>query len=92
MPETASDTAGILDKEDLRHTLAGVLRVDVEEVADETLFIEDLDVDSLLALEVAVVLERKYGVRMVESDLRKLTCLRAAHELMSAKLAVAPAP
>jgi acyl carrier protein len=92
MTEATRDTAQILDKEDLRHTLAQVLRVDVEEVADETLFIEDLDVDSLLALEVAVVLERKYGVRMVEADLRKLTCLRAAQELMSAKLAVAPAP
>lgn len=92
MPEATGDTVDILDREDLRRTLARVLRVDVEEVEDETLFIDDLDVDSLLALEVAVVLEKKYGVRMVEADLRKLTCLRAAHELMQAKLAVAPAP
>ncbi|MFL6129408.1 MAG: acyl carrier protein [Mycobacteriales bacterium] len=89
MPEAPID---IVDREDLRRTLARVLRVDVGEVEDETLFIEDLDVDSLLALEVAVVLEKKYGVRMVESDLRELTCLRAAHELMRAKLAVVPAP
>jgi acyl carrier protein len=82
----------VLDQEDLRRTLARVLRVDVAEVGDETLFIEDLEVDSLLALEVAVALEKRYGVRMVEADLRRLTCLRAAHELMQAKLAVAPAP
>jgi acyl carrier protein len=89
MPEAPTDR---LDREDLRRTLARVLQVDVEEVEDETLFVEDLDVDSLLGLEVAVVLEKKYGVRMAEPDLRRLTCLRATHELLQAKLAVAPAP
>jgi acyl carrier protein len=89
MPEAQTDR---LDKEDLRRTLARVLHVDVEEIEDETLFVDDLDVDSLLSLEVAVLLEKKYGVRMTEPDLRRLTCLRAAHELLQAKLAVAPAP
>lgn len=82
--------AHTLDKEDLRRTLARVLHVEVEEIEDETLFLDDLDVDSLLALEVAVALEKKYGVRLVEADLRSLTCLRAAHELMRTKLAVPP--
>lgn len=87
MPQVA-----VLDKEELRRTLARVLRVDVEEIGDETLFVDDLDVDSLLGLEVAVALEKAYGIRMAEADLRKLTCLRAAYELLQAKLAVAPAP
>lgn len=82
MPETAA----VLDKEDLRTTVADVLDVDVDDVTDEVNFIDDLDVDSLMALEVMVVLEKKYGIKLAEAELKELTSLDRAYRLLTAKL------
>lgn len=75
-----------LDKEDLRNTIADVIDRDVEDVQDTTLFMADLNVDSLIALEVLVVLERRYGVKLEESQLRDITCLQRAYEVISEKM------
>ena len=75
-----------LDKEELRQIVARVLDVDVADVTDDASFIDDLEVDSLLALEVVVVLEKRYGVRLGESQLRQLTCLDAAYHVMAGLL------
>ncbi len=58
MPET---TTTALDKEQLRELVADVLDLDVAEVTDDADFMEDLDVDSLMALEITVRLEKEYG-------------------------------
>jgi acyl carrier protein len=78
--------AAVLDKEELRATVAHVLDVDAADVTDDADFIDDLAVDSLMTLEVVVVLERKYGVKFVESELRAVGSLQQAYELLSTKL------
>lgn len=78
----------MVDKETLRSTVAEVLDLDVEEVTDEVKFM-DLDVDSLMALEVVVVLEKKYGVKLQEAELKQIITLQSAYELLLGKLAVA---
>ncbi|MFB8237917.1 acyl carrier protein [Kitasatospora purpeofusca] len=80
-----SATTG-LEMEDLRRTIAHVLDVDVEELTDDAAFVADLGIDSLLALEVVVVLEKKYGLRLEERDFPLITSLRTAHELLRGKL------
>lgn len=77
----ATETAPF-DKEDLRRTIAEIVEVEPAELADDTEFVADLGVDSLIALEVVVRLERKYGVKLDESKLAELTCLAAVYELM----------
>ncbi|GGS36192.1 acyl carrier protein [Actinokineospora fastidiosa] len=79
-------TATALDKEDLRQTVADVLELDAADVTDEASFVDDLEVDSLMALEVVVVLEKKYGVRLREGELKRISCLDAAYEVMVEKL------
>jgi acyl carrier protein len=75
-----------IDLEDLRHVIADVLEVEAHEVGDEVGFVEDLGADSLTALEVVVVMERRYGVKLKESELREISCLRKAYDLLRAKL------
>ncbi|WP_034269698.1 acyl carrier protein [Haloechinothrix halophila] len=75
-----------LDKDELRNLIAEILDVDIEDVGDETSFIDDLDVDSLMALEVVVVLEKRYGVKLVESEMTRIGCLNDAHALIEDKL------
>jgi acyl carrier protein len=79
-------TTTALDKDDLRATIAEVLDVDESDITDDASFIDDLEFDSLMALEVMVNLERKYGVKLGESELRQVTSLQTAYELLGRKL------
>ncbi|WP_406200641.1 acyl carrier protein [Kitasatospora sp. NBC_01560] len=81
----------MLDKEELRAVVAQVLDVDTAEVTDDARFVDDLEVDSLMALEVVVVLEKTYGVKLPESDLKRITTLQNAHDVLLARLATAAA-
>ena len=58
-----------LSKEELRYLLADVLDVDVVELTDDARFAEDLGVDSLMALEVLVTLEKRYQIKLDEMKL-----------------------
>lgn len=71
-----------VDKEELRAAVATTLDVDVSEVTDHAHFVEDLEVDSLMALEIAVNLEKKYGVKIGEDDLADVTTLDRTHALL----------
>ncbi|MFI8894972.1 acyl carrier protein [Streptomyces paradoxus] len=76
----------MLDKEELRALVAQVLDVDVAEVTDGARFVDDLEVDSLMALEVVVILEKKYGIKLPESDLKQIVTLQSAYDLLLGKL------
>ncbi|MEC3979492.1 acyl carrier protein [Amycolatopsis sp. H20-H5] len=80
------ETIAELDREEMRVLLAETVDADLTEVTDDADFVKTLAVDSLMALEVIVVLERRYGVKFSESEMRSVRTLRSAHELVSAKL------
>ncbi|MFJ4650546.1 acyl carrier protein [Nocardia sp. NPDC088792] len=76
----------VLDREELRALVADELELDVEEVTDTAEFAADLGVDSLSAMEVIVVLQKKYRVKFSEDELPEVTSLGALYELISGKL------
>ncbi|MFE9305873.1 acyl carrier protein [Streptomyces sp. NPDC006856] len=82
-------TPTVLDKEELRAVVAQVLDVEPSEVTDDASFVDDLEVDSLMALEVVVVLEKRYEVKLPESELRRIVTLQSAYDLLLGKLAAA---
>lgn len=73
--------------DDLRRTVAEILDVKESELTDDARFVEDLGGNSLLALEVLVVLEEKYGVTFTRAEVDSLTSLPRTRELLAAKLA-----
>lgn len=75
-----------IDREELRTLVAETLDLDVTEVTDEADFVTDLDVDSLMALEVMVVLERRYQVKLDEKRLAEITSLSRAQSLLAEAL------
>lgn len=85
-PTTPLDKEDPLDKEELRRIVADILDVDADEVTDGASFVDDLGVDSLMALEVVVVLEKRYALRLEEHELRQVTSLENAYELLLGKL------
>ncbi len=72
--------------EELRTVIANVMDIDENTLKDEARFIEELGMDSLMALEIMVTLEKQYGVKLNEDELRQLTCMKAVHELLDKKL------
>lgn len=81
---TATDTTYI-DVEELRATVAEVLDVDSAEVTEDARYIEDLGVDSLLALEMQLAFEQVYGIELTEAEMRQAKSLRMTHELLNRK-------
>ncbi|GIG91754.1 acyl carrier protein [Plantactinospora endophytica] len=75
-----------LDKEDLRQLIADTIDVDLAEVTDDAHFVNDLEVDSLMALEITVRLEKRYGVKMEESELIAVSTLDSTYQLLDGKL------
>jgi acyl carrier protein len=80
-----TDATAALDKEELRAFVADVLDVDEEDVTDDADFVKTLGVDSLMALEVMVVLEKKYSVKLEEREMKEVTCLRKVYDLLASK-------
>ncbi|MFF4500674.1 acyl carrier protein [Streptomyces sp. NPDC001401] len=82
---TASTTA--LDLDELRAIVADALELPKEEVTDEAHFADDLQVDSLMALEIVVHLEKRYGIKVAESEFKELSTLLQVRGLVESKLA-----
>ncbi|MFD8414029.1 thioesterase domain-containing protein [Streptomyces sp. NPDC059650] len=73
-------TSATVNIEDLRALIAGVLEVEPEEVTDEAHFTDELDIDSLLMLEISTRVETAFGVpenTVVVSGARTLAELHA---------------
>ncbi|MCW5252767.1 MULTISPECIES: acyl carrier protein [unclassified Streptomyces] len=88
MPER---TGKPLDVEKLRSVIAGALDLPVEEVTDDARFKEDLEVDSLISLEIAVRVEENYGVKIDESQLTEMGTFRLVRDLVADGLGAEPA-
>ncbi|HEV7202980.1 MAG TPA: acyl carrier protein [Jatrophihabitans sp.] len=62
--------------DEIREGLASILNevadVSAEDVSDEKSFVDDLDVDSLSMVEVAMAAEEKFGVKIPDDELPKL--------------------
>lgn len=62
--------------EEIRAGLATILQevadVDPADVTDDKSFVDDLDVDSLSMVEVAMAAEEKFGVKIPDEELPKL--------------------
>jgi acyl carrier protein len=80
------DTTVVPDIDTLRELVADVLDIPAAEIGDDTDFVNELGLDSLMALEVMVVLEQRFGVTLEDSELEHLSSLASAHRLMAKKL------
>ena len=56
----------------LTEILSEVADVNADDVSDEKSFTDDLDVDSLSMVEVAMAAEEKFGVKIPDDELPKL--------------------
>ncbi|NVM20215.1 MAG: acyl carrier protein [Desulfobacterales bacterium] len=60
---------------EIKKIVAYVIEVDENEFDGETKFVDDLGVDSMMALEILVGIEKKYKVKIPEDRLENITNL-----------------
>ena len=73
----------VVDKNKLRVVIADAVDIDEHEILPDAHFIADLELDSLASLEVLVRLEKEFGIRIPEQDLKLLTSLNAVESYLS---------
>jgi acyl carrier protein len=69
--------------ETVRNRLAILIDVPPSSIKDDTPFLE-LDVDSLMLLELVALIEQRVGFELPEEDLGRLRTLRAVQEYVAA--------
>lgn len=64
------DRAVVLER--VRSQIASILEIDEEEIAEDTLLIDDLDADSLDLIDLVLLLQDEFNIGLSEGDLPSL--------------------
>ncbi|MFA5142873.1 MAG: phosphopantetheine-binding protein [Candidatus Omnitrophota bacterium] len=72
--------ADVLEKE-IRSIAAEVLELDEGRITPGAKFVEDLGMDSMMALEILAAAEKKFGIKIPEEYLTKVTSVGSMVEI-----------
>lgn len=59
----------------IREIVAEVAEVEISEVQPDTQFVQDLEMDSMMALEILAILEKKLDIQIDEEYLKRMTSM-----------------
>lgn len=68
-------------EKEVRDLIADIIEMDPNEIGPDAHLVEDLGMDSMMALEILASLEKKFKIRIPEDELPKITTLNKAIEL-----------
>lgn len=72
-------------KEELRAIIAEIIERDPSDVPDETP-LRELGVDSMQAIEIITDIEKRYKIKIAESEYRNVTSLASVTAFLQARL------
>ncbi len=67
---------------EIRSLIAEIVEIEPEKITLESNFVEDLGMDSMMALEILASIEKKYKLRIPEENLTKVTNLNKTVEIV----------
>jgi acyl carrier protein len=70
-------------KSELKEMMAEIMETEPGEIKEDAQFVQDLGMDSMMALEVLASLEKKYKIVIPEEELLKFTTLNNTVEVVS---------
>lgn len=73
-------------KREVKAKVAEITELDEGKLSDEAKFVEDLGVDSMMALEIVASIEKKYKITISEQDIPKILCLKDVYALLEKQL------
>ena len=68
-------------EQDIRALIADIIEIEPDKIDPDASLVEDLGMDSMMALEILASLEKKYKIKIPEEELPKITTLNRAIEL-----------
>ena len=71
----------MLEKEE-REIVAEILEIDDAKITPNARFVEELGMDSMMALEILAAAEKKYKIKISEEYLTKVTTLNSIVEIV----------
>ena len=71
--------------EEIKNVLVEALNVDADEIVPEAKLSDDLDIDSLSAVELALELESTFDVTIEDEELAKLETVQDIIDIIEAK-------
>ena len=76
-------------RQEVRKLVAEVTERGPEEISDTAQFIEDLGIDSLMAIEILVAVDKKYRIQIPEEEFGKIKNVNDAVAIVQCHLAAA---
>ncbi len=77
-------------RNEVRKLVAEITEREPEEIADTAQFVEELGIDSLMAIEMLVAVDKKYKIEITEEEFGKIKNVNDAVEVVQRYLAQAP--
>ncbi|MDD5428136.1 MAG: phosphopantetheine-binding protein [Candidatus Omnitrophica bacterium] len=71
----------VLEK-DIRSMVAEILETEEGKITSDAKFVEDLGMDSMMALEILAAAEKKYKIKIPEEYLVKVTTINSVVEMI----------
>ena len=68
-------------EQEIRDLIADIIEVPADKISPDANLVDDLGMDSMMALEILAALEKKFKIKISEDELRKITTLSNAVEL-----------
>ena len=68
---------------ELRTLIAEIVEIEPEKITPDASFVEDLGMDSMMALEILASIEKKYKLRIPEDNLPKVTSLNKTIDIVN---------
>ena len=76
-------------RQKVKELVAEITERSPEEIADTALFTEDLGIDSLMAIEMLVAVDKKYKIQIPEEEFGKIKNVNDAVEIVHRYVAAA---
>ena len=68
-------------EQEIKALIANIIEMEPDQIDPDTHLVEDLGMDSMMALEILAAIEKKYKIEISEEDLPKITTVNRAIEL-----------
>ncbi len=68
-------------EQEIKALIADIIEMDPNQIDPDAHLVEDLGMDSMMALEILAAIEKKYKTQIPEQDLPKITSINRAVEL-----------
>ena len=67
--------------QDVKKLIADIIEMEPSQIDPAANLVEDLGMDSMMALEILAAIEKKYKIKLPEEELPKITTVNRAVEL-----------